>query len=382
MVTLTSKTAILVASIVVVLLIAAALFVLIPQKGQVTETSTGQANEGGGKVILRGSGATFLQPQLEAWIEAFMRNHENIVIEYTGVGSGAGQQQFFSNLTDFCGSDPPLSRDKWEKYQGKVLQLPVVLGAVVLVYNVPEIPEGAHLNLTGEVIAQIYTGEIRFWDDARIKELNPAVADRLPHKEIVAVHRSDSSGSTQIFTTFLHKAAPDKWPESMVSKVVDWPVDKKGMGVGAKGNPGVVAEVMNTKYSIGYVELAYALKNNLPTAAVMNKEGAFVLPTEKSIQSAASQALKLGYIPSEPDEDFSRELEAIVYASGRDSYPIAAFSHIFLWSSYGDKEKAEALKEFLQWLYSNDSSYIIEGYVPVPKDIKNIWLGAINTIKG
>ena len=337
---------------------------------------------GSGRVVLRGAGATFLQPQLEAWIEAFMEEHENIVIEYSGIGSGAGQKQFFKGLVDFCGSDPPLSRSRWEEYRGRVLQLPVILGALAVVYNIPEIPRDVHLNLTGRVLALIYLGEIRFWDDPRILELNPALADKLPHKEIIAVHRSDSSGSTQIFTTFLHKAAPDIWPKKLVGKVVDWPVDKVGNGVGAKGNAGVTATVVNTEYSIGYVELSYAIKNNLQVAAIMNREGYFTLPTVESIQSAAMYALKAGILPSKPDGDFSRELEAIVYAGGKNSYPITAFSHIFVWKSYDDVEKARAIKRFLEWLYNNDSKYIVEGYVPLPVEVKKLWMEAVKMIEG
>lgn len=364
-----------IAALVIVLLIAIAFSIIVFYSGPGN-------GSGGNRVVLRGSGATFLQPQLEAWIEAFMKDHGDIVIEYSGIGSGAGQQQFFKGLTDFCGSDPPLSRSKWEEYRGEVLQLPVILGAVVVIYNVPEIPKDVYLNITGKVIALIYLGEIKYWDDPRIVEINPAVSDKLPHAEIVAVHRSDSSGTTQIFTTFLHKAAPHLWPEDLVGKVVDWPVDRVGKGVGSKGNAGVVAEVKNTKYSIGYVELSYAIKNDIPMAAIMNKEGYFVLPTEEGIQSAARKALEMGYIPSVPDGDFSRELEAIVYASGEDSYPITAFSHIFIWKNYDDRGRARALKAFLEWLNENDSKHVIEGYVAVPPEVKAIWKEAIKLIEG
>jgi len=331
-------------------------------------------------LTLRGSGATFLQPQLEAWIQEFMKKYDDIVIEYQGIGSGAGQEQFFKGLTDFCGSDPPLSHEKWLKYKGKVLQLPVILGAVAVVYNVPEIPEDIHLNLSGKVLALIYRGEIEYWDDSRIKELNPGLADKLPHEKIIAVHRSDASGTTQIFTTFLHKAAPRIWPVELVGKTIDWPVDRTGRGIGGKGNSGVTAIIINTKYSIGYVELAYALKNNLAMAAIRNREGIFVLPSTKTIQSAAKHALEAGLIPTSPDGDFSRELDAIIYAPGKNSYPITAFSHIFVWKTYKDKAKAEALKKFIEWIHTNGSKHIVEGYVAVPEEIKDIGLKAVELI--
>ena len=333
-------------------------------------------------IYLRGSGATFPQPQLEAWIKEFMRKNGNIIIEYQGIGSGAGQEQFFKGLTDFCGSDPPLNYEKWLKYKDRVLQLPIILGAVAVAYNIPEIPVNIHLNLSGEVLALIYKGEIEYWDDPRIKGLNPELADKLPHEKIIVIHRSDASGTTQIFTTFLHKAAPEVWPIELIGKTIDWPIDKTGRGIGGKGNQGVTAILTSTKYSIGYVELAYALRNNLSIAAVRNREGIFVLPSTETIQSAAKYALETGLIPTSPDGDFSKELDAIVYAPGKNSYPLSAFSHIFVWKTYEDKAKANALKEFIKWIYTEGSKYVIEGYVAVPENIKKIGLKATELIEG
>ncbi len=332
-------------------------------------------NEKTAGVTIRGSGSTFLQPQLEAWIQEFIRDVKNVSVEYQGVGSGAGQEQFFKGLTDFCGSDPPLGRQTWQKYRGKVLQLPVILGAVAVVYNVPELKD-KHLRLDGRVIALIYAGKLEYWDDPRIKELNPGLD--LPHERIIAVHRSDASGTTQIFTTFLHEAAPDIWPDSLVGKTVSWPVDETGRGVGGKGNPGVVAGLKSTEYSIGYVELEYAYREALPMAAIKNRNGNFVLPSAEAIQEAARNALTS--LPKDPSEDFSSELQAIVYAPGNNSYPITAFSHIFVRTTY-PKEKAEAVKEFIRWICERGSSYVVEGYVSVPKEIRDIDLKALDLIK-
>ncbi len=332
-------------------------------------------------IHLRGSGATFLQPQLEAWIQEYTKENKNVIIEYQGIGSGAGQEQFFKNLTDFCGSDPPLSRERWLSYKDRILQLPVILGAVAVVYNIPELPEGTNLKLSGEVIAEIYMGEIRYWDDTRIKELNPTISEYLPHKEIMVVHRSDASGTTQIFTTFLYKASPEKWQTSLVGKTISWPVDQTGRGIGAKGNPGVTAVIKNTPYSIGYVELAFAIKEKLEVASIKNREGNFVLPSKTTIQSAAKHALNTGLIPGSPQEDFSTELEAIILAPGKDSYPLTSFSHIFVWKSYEDKKKAEEIAKFLNWIYTTGSNYILEGYVAVPEEIKIIGLEASKILK-
>ncbi|ADI32630.1 phosphate ABC transporter, periplasmic phosphate-binding protein [Staphylothermus hellenicus DSM 12710] len=334
------------------------------------------------RIYIRGSGATFPLPLYEEWFKEFMNEQNNIVVDYEGIGSGAGQEQFFKGLTDFCGSDPPLSHDKWLKYKGKVLQLPTILGAVVVAYNIPEIPGNTHLNISGEVLALIYKGEIEYWDDPHIKSINPEIADKLPHEKIIAAHRSDASGTTQIFTTFLHKSAPDIWPEELVGKTIDWPIDKTGRGIGGKGNPGVTSVIVNTKYSIGYIEYQYAIKNNLPIATVMNREGVFVLPSKTTIQSAAKYALNTGLIPDSPDKDFSKELDAIIYAPGKDSYPITAFSHIFVWKHYDNKEKADAIKKLIEWIYTEDSKHVIEGYVAVPDEIKDIALKSINMIEG
>ncbi len=334
-----------------------------------TITSVGRV-----KVMLKGSGATFPQPQLEEWIREFMKTHPNIDIEYQGVGSGAGQEQFFKNLTDFCGSDPPLSRSVWLKYKGRVMQVPYILGAVVITYNLPGLNSTVHLKLNGKVIALIYKGVIKYWDDPRIEKLNPNI--KLPHHEIIVVHRSDASGTTQIFTTFLHKSAPDVWPSSMVGKLVNWPVDKTGRGVGGKGNAGVVAIVKSTAYSIGYVELAYALENNLPIAMIENKAGNYTLPTISAMKSAASEALKTGLIPKDPLGDFSRDLEAIVYAPGANSYPLTSFSHLIMWVHYKDKSKAEALAEFLEWICKYGDNYMVKGYAPAPAPIKEIIMKA------
>ncbi len=334
-------------------------------------------NEGkkAAEVIIRGSGSTFLQPQLEAWIQGFLKDFKNVSIEYQGVGSGAGQEQFFKRLTDFCGSDPPLSRQTWERYRGKVLQLPIILGAVAVVYNVPELKDRC-LKLDGRVLALIYLGRIEYWDDPMMRELNPGLD--LPHRRITAVHRSDASGTTQIFTTFLHEAAPDLWPSDLVGKTVNWPVDGKGRGVGGKGNPGVVAALKSTEYSVGYVELEYAYREALPVAAIKNRDGNFVLPSVEAIQEAAKNALP--DLPEDPSEDFSSELQAIVYAPGNGSYSITAFSHVFIRTTYS-KEKTWVVREFIRWICERGSGYVVEGYVPVPEEIRNIDLRALDLVR-
>ncbi|MDK2383995.1 MAG: phosphate ABC transporter substrate-binding protein PstS [Candidatus Korarchaeota archaeon] len=324
------------------------------------------------EVSILGSGSSFIYPQMSIWIPKFTEEHPWVTLNYNPTGSGTGQKQFLSKLVDFAASDPPLTREVWLRYRGRVLQMPVVLGAVVITYNLPV--EG-QLQLDGKVLARIYRGEVRYWDDPLIKELNPTM--KLPHREIVAVHRSDSSGTTNIFTFFLHKASPRDWPLDLVGKSVEWPVDSKGNGVGAKGNQGVTQVVMNTPYSLGYVELSYALENDLPMASVMNAEGNFVAPSTQSITEAARRVFPL--LPKSPLDDFSLDLDAVVYSPGEGSYPLTSFVHLIFWTHYG--EKAEAIREFVRFVNTEGQELIAEGYAPIPPELRSVNLKAVGLIK-
>lgn len=328
-------------------------------------------------VSISGAGASFPYPQIAQWIKLF-QNASGVEITYQSVGSGAGQRMFLSDrVVDFGCSDPPLSKSQWEQHKGQVIQIPWIMGAVVVVYNVPEIPSGYSLRLTGEVIARIYRGEIEYWDDPAIKELNREVADKLPHQPIIAVHRSDASGTTEVFTVFLHKSAPIAWPGELVGKQVNWPVDNTGRGVGGKGNEGVTAIVLQNQYSIGYVEWSYAIEFKLPIAMIMNAAGRFVLPTAESVSSAARGVA----LPSSPMDDFSHTLYEVVYSINEDAYPIASFTYIFLWKKY-DGRKALAISEFLRWIAYEGYGNMVPGYVAPPPEVVNLLLQAASTIAG
>lgn len=330
----------------------------------------------GGHVTLQGGGSSFLYPQIQAWIDQYSRENPNVTINYSPTGSGTGQSQFLQGVLDFAGSDPPLKRGVWEKYRGDVLQVPVIVGAVVVVYNVPGVGPG--LNLSGEVLAKIYKGEIEYWDDPAITSLNPHTS--LPHEKIMAVHRSDSSGTTNVFTLFLHKAAPDTWPEDLVGKTIDWPVDSTGRGVGGKGNQGVAEQVRQTPYSIGYVELAYATQTGLPVARIENSAGRFIEPSNETIMAAAEGAISGMSIG--PRDDWNPVFEAIVYAPGEDSYPIATLSFLILRASYNDQAKAEALAGFLEWLAHEGYKHVVKGYVPLPESARHVLTDAANILRG
>lgn len=323
-------------------------------------------------VQLAGAGASFQYPQIAEWASKFQQV-TGVEITYQSVGSGAGQRMLLQDrVVDFAASDPPLSRSQWEQYKNQVMQIPWMMGAVVVVYNVPEIPSGTRLNMTGEILAKIYKGEIEYWNDPAIRAVNPAVADRLPSKQIIAVHRSDSSGTTEIFTVFLNKAAPSVWGSELVGKQVNWPVDATGRGIGGKGNEGVTQNVVQTPYSIGYIEWSYAISNNLPVAALKNPAGRFVSPSEASIKAAA-----LGVtLPSSPLDDFSYTLTAVVYSSNPDAYPLSTFAYIFVWTSYQPQEKALAMSQFLKWVARDGYKHMVTGYVAPPEAVKNLLLTA------
>lgn len=333
----------------------------------VSKTAGSAAGCPQGSVVLRGSGSTFVWPAMNAWAKGFHEECPSVTVEYSGGGSGKGQKDIIQRLVDFAGSDPPLARKFYEKYRGKIIQFPVVLGAVVVTYNVPEL-SGKQLRLDGEVLAKIYLGEIRYWDDPAIKKLNPDVAGLLPHKEIVAVHRSDASGTTQIFTTFLYKASHGLWPKSLVGKTIDWPVDKKGRGIGQQGNPGVTQAVVNTPYSIGYIEWAYAIEHGLPVALVKNPAGRFVAPSRESV----SAAFKLRNPPS-PLDDWTSTAEKFVYSDASpDAYPIAGQTFMILWRSGYSQDKCHALKAFIDYIAGKGQDVIPRGYAPLPDSMRAV----------
>jgi len=326
-------------------------------------------------LILQGAGASFPYPQISEWARRFQDKY-GIQVVYQSVGSGAGQSMFLQKTVDFAGSDPPLSRDKWIQYKESIIQVPWLFGPVVIVYNIPELPGNYSLKLDGIAVARIYKGEITYWNDPYIKELNPEVADKLPNKEIIAVHRSDASGTTEIFTTFLYKASSGVWPSELVGKSINWPVDATGRGVGGKGNEGVTSAVVQTQYSIGYVEWSYAIKNNLRVASIKNAAGNFVLPTIETLQDA----LKKANIPSSPLDDFSGILDSVIYAPGEKSYPILGPSHILIWRVQDDPKKAEGLKLFLKWVAEEGYNYIVEGYIAPPENVRQLLVKATELI--
>jgi phosphate transport system substrate-binding protein len=306
-----------------------------------------------------------------------------VKIEYEGGGSGHGQEAFLQGLTQIGRTDPPVTEDVWNKFKGtgdQPLQFPEIVGAVVVAYNVPGV--GDSLKLSKDALVGIFIGDIEYWDDPAIADNNPGV--NLPHQKIMVVHRSDASGTTAIFTTYLSMINNTWKNEVGAGKTVNWPVDNLGRGLGGKGNPGVVATLKQTEYSICYTELSFAINEKLSTAALENANGEFVKPTDSSIRAAVSEVSS--NIPP-PTEGYQENLKQLLNAPGRSSYPIVAFTHILVWKNINGKhyshEEAQAIKDFLKWMLTEGqkSENLAPGYVGLPENVANIGLNAVDQIQ-
>jgi len=347
-----------------------ALYFIILQPDTVSPQATG--------LIINGGGSTLAAPQFFEWCRDFT-TRTGIVVDYSSIGSGAGRAMFLNGTYFFAVSDPPLDSGLYSNYRGRMLQIPVIVGAVVIAYNLPEIPRGVRLNLTGEIIALIYKGEISKWNDERIRAVNPLIAEKLPDKEIIAVHRSDSSGTTRVFTGYLYKAAPGIWSSELVGFSIEWPVDKTGRGLGGKGNEGVGNLVRMTPYSIGYVEASYAISVGMDFANLMNRDGYIVALSEESVEAALSEAVK--YLPDTPLGDFSQMLDAVLYVPGRYSYPLITFSYMLVQANYSDPYTAKALAGFIEYIVRDGQERLLPGYYRLPQKAVELGLQAAGILR-
>ncbi len=315
-------------------------------------------------VDLTGAGATFPYPIYSKWFSDYAQN-TGVKINYQSIGSGGGIRQLSEQTVDFGASDGPMSDQELAGAKGgSVLHFPTVMGAVVITYNVPGVTRP--LNLSGDLIADIFQGKITKWSDARIVALNRGVS--LPSSDILVVHRSDGSGTTYIFTDYLNTVSPS-WSGSLgKGKDIKWPV-----GLGGKGNEGVAGQVSQTPGSIGYVELAYAKQNKLPYANVRNAEGRFVSPSIASVTAAAA-SMKL---PKNTDYRIS-----IVNAPGKDTYPISSMTWILVYQNQPDKVKGTKLVNFLRWAYKNgEKSAATLDYAPLPASMVATLQDRLKTIR-
>ncbi len=297
---------------------------------------------------LTGAGATFPFPLIDLWRVQYNDAFDNVNLNYQSIGSGGGIKQHIEKTVNFAASDKPMSEAERELAPG-TLHIPESIGGVVIVYNLPEVPNKG-LNLTSDAVAGIYLGEITRWNDPAIASENPGLD--LPDKEIVTAHRSDGSGTTFIFTDYLTEVSPT-WDEKIgKGKSVPWP-----MGLAAAGNEGVAAIVKSTEYSIGYVELAYAFQTGMAFASVQNGDNsAFVEPTLETISAASS-----GVADTLPSAEESWVGVSLVNAPGPDSYPIASFTYLLLYddlkSVTDNKEQAKAAIHLIYWMITDGQEF-------------------------
>jgi phosphate transport system substrate-binding protein len=305
-------------------------------------------------VTLKGSGATFPNPIYQAWIAVYKNAVPGVTISYQGVGSGQGQTDFIRYLTDFGGTDSIVSSSRIAEQAPDTLHVPMVLGGVVPTYNLSGLPANTVLRFSPGTLSGIYLGQITRWNDPAIVRDNPGVT--LPNTRITPVYRSDSSGTTSIWTDYLSKVS-EPWRSRIgTGTTVRWPA-----GVGAPGNAGVAGTVRRTNGAIGYVEQAFAVGNRLPVPFVQNAAGNFVLPTPENVSAAAAGVT----IP----EDLRY---SITNPQGANSYPIAGLTWILVrQQTYTDVNKAQALTDFLFWgLTEGQGATVRLGYVQLPTEVR------------
>jgi phosphate transport system substrate-binding protein len=318
----------------------AALFVIVCLGSAVAETN------------LNGAGATFPNPIYQKWFSKYHDAHPDVKINYQSIGSGGGIAQLQKGTVDFGASDGPMTDEQLSQTPFKVFHIPTVLGGVVPTYNIPGV--NAELKFTGDVLAEIFLGKITKWNDPKIAKANPGV--KFPDADIVVVHRSDPSGTSYIWTDYLSKVSTDWANGPKRGAAVNWPV-----GLGGKGNDGVSGLVKQTEGSIGYVELIYALSNNMSYGSVQNANKEFVKASLESVTIAA------GSVKEMPD-DFR---VSITNAPGKGAYPIASFTWLLVPGQWKDAEKEKAFLEFLKWMVDQGQGMTSElAYAPLPKNVQ------------
>jgi phosphate transport system substrate-binding protein len=319
--------------------------------------------QSGGPMLLNAAGATFPYPIYSKWFDVYHTAHPAIQINYQSIGSGGGIRQLLAGTVDFGASDGPMSDDQLAQAKFKILHFPTVLGAVIPTYNIAGVT--GELNFTQKALAGIYLGTITKWNDPEITKANPGV--KLPVDDIVVVHRSDGSGTSYIFTDFLSKASDDWKNKVGKGTSVNWPV-----GLGGKGNEGVSGLVKQTPDSIGYIELIYAVQNNIPYGKVQNAEGKFVKADLAGVTAAAASMKDM-------PEDFR---VSITNAPGAKSYPISSFTWLLIPAQISDAGKRDAIKGFLKWML-DDGQKFNEGlsYAQLPKSVISKEMKAISLIQ-
>lgn len=320
--------------------------------GAPDESGKSDAGGKGATVALQGAGATFPYPLYSKWMSEYNKVNPNIKIDYQSIGSGGGIKQVTEQTVDFGASDAPMTDDQQKALKKPIFHIPTTLGAVVATYNLPSVT--GELKLTPDVLAGIFLGDIKKWNDPKIAEENKDL--KLPDKDITIVHRSDGSGTTAVFVDYLSKVNKT-WAEKVGRGTsVNWPV-----GLGGKGNEGVTGQIKQVEGAIGYTELVYAAQNKLPFASIKNKAGKFVVPNPDSITAAAA-----GTVAQLPEDMRT----SITDADGDGAYPISSYTYLLVYQDMDNKVKAEALAKFLKWAISDGQKISKDlNYAPLPAEV-------------
>lgn len=315
-------------------------------------------------LLINGAGASFPYILYLKWFSEYRRLNPAVAINYQSIGSGGGIRQFLNGTLDFGATDVPVSKkDVSRKEVEKILHIPMALGAVAITYNL-NLKQGDVLKLNGKVLADIFQGKITKWNHPALQKLNKDVS--LPNEPIITVYRADGSGTTAFFTEFL-----SQWSEEFLRKIgkgksVQWPV-----GVGGKGNEGVVGLVNKMKGAIGYISASYAVVQKLPVAKIQNKEGAFTIPTTTAIMAAAESTM-------EKNQNY---LDSLINPPGEESYPLSGFTYIIL-SQQMPEKKGRILVEFLNWALSDGQNFSEAlNFNPLPETVKQVARKRLSEIK-
>jgi phosphate transport system substrate-binding protein len=316
-----------------------------------------------GQTLINGAGSTFDYPAFTKWFEAYASVDSTVSFNYQSIGSGAGQKLLLNQTVDFGASDAPMKDEALAKAPGKILHLPIVAGGVAIIYNLPGNPK---LKLDGDILANIYMGNITKWNDPKIIGLNPGIA--LPDTAIIPIHRADGSGTSFILTDYLSSVNP-AWSDTVgKGSSVKWPA---GIGLAAKGSEGVAGQVEQLPGGVGYAELAYADQNKIPFADMRNAAGNFISPTPDSV----SAALATAKIP----DDFRFSM---VNAPGDNSYPISGASWVLVYQTPKKPDSGAKLAAFLKWAVTAGQKISPSlDYAPLPESVQQRELNLIDTIK-
>jgi phosphate transport system substrate-binding protein len=316
-----------------------------------------------GQTTLNGAGATFPNPMYSKWFSEYHKVHSDVQINYQPIGSGGGIRQVTAGTVDFGASDMPMTDQQLKDSKVKIMNIPTVLGAVVPAYNIPGV--SGEVKFTPDALAGIFLGKITKWNDKAITSANPGV--NFPDKDIIVVHRSDGSGTTFIWTDYLSKVSAD-WKGQVGSDTsVKWP-----LGMGGLHNEGVAGLIRQLPGSIGYVELIYAVQNNIPYGSVRNSQGVFLKATLEGVTAAAASAPKM-------PADFR---VSITNAPGKDAYPISSFTWLLIPAQSKDAAKGKILTDFLNWMVTDGQKMTSAlSYAPLPDSVVAKVKDAVKQIK-